>query len=784
MTLQSQNLSVDGELRVRVSQDSGGATQFETRYTTPISIASNGERRVFLYVSVHDFAQEVQVELLDSSGDVVTSERANLTQILAADVLFTVVSESTTAFLDVSRVALGRGRNYQANWRLEDLPPNADALRSIDVLVFHEVDTGRLSSDHQAALAAWVASGGHLIVTGGTNWQQTTVGLLDLLPTAPSGTRNLESLADLGAFLYVSDEDLLAALEAETLITENTPHEDVSVLLEVDGTPAIVRQNLGAGVVDFLALDFDLEPLRSWQGSPRLWAELTTTASLRPSWTHGIERFELAQDAASNIEIDLPGVLRLAVFLVVYILLIGPVNYLVLYRLRRRELAWVTIPVLIGLFTVYAYVTGFSERGNAITVNQISVIQVWDDVETARADAVIGVLSPRRTTYDVLAPSDLNLRSVPNSSGVGALTQVTIRQGSDYLADDIPVDAAIMTTFATSGSFEKPAFRGSATWTLPYNSVGGRVAGEVTNPLETPLEDAVILVDDEVLVLGDLAPGETRTFELPISLDQPVRATLGSRVDAQQPVMAFTPNRCVLPNTLNIFYDNVLRDQEVNCVTDSEDDRKMLRRALMLGAISAEIDRNGGRGLGVYLVAWSEVPYLPIQMPEDAQADLGTTLFIYQLPGAIAPTNGDLISVPPGWTLWHHVESDGGIRILEVNPDLSFRLAGDQQVSVRFTPMSAVPLAQATEFDLRLNSRTVTTLRLSLFNWASGEWEEIDLQDPNQINNNQLQLTVSDRAYIGPQNSVQVRIQARDPAIPQDVTNLRVFFRGTGRSSS
>ena len=46
-----------------------------------------------------------------------------------------------------------------------------------------------------------------------------------------------------------------------------------------------------------------------------------------------------------------------------YILLIGPLNYLVLKRLDRRELAWITMPVLIAVFAVSAYGFGTALRG-------------------------------------------------------------------------------------------------------------------------------------------------------------------------------------------------------------------------------------------------------------------------------------------------------------------------------------------------------------------------------------------------------------------------------------
>ena len=54
----------------------------------------------------------------------------------------------------------------------------------------------------------------------------------------------------------------------------------------------------------------------------------------------------------------LPPIGGLIALLGAYILLVGPVNYLVLKRLDRREWAWVTMPVLIVVFAVGAYAFG------------------------------------------------------------------------------------------------------------------------------------------------------------------------------------------------------------------------------------------------------------------------------------------------------------------------------------------------------------------------------------------------------------------------------------------
>jgi hypothetical protein len=79
-------------------------------------------------------------------------------------------------------VRTGTGDTHQINWRVDNIPDNSDALRAIDVLALTDVDTGNLTLTQRQAIADWVRQGGHLVVTGGPNWQKTQAGVTALLP--------------------------------------------------------------------------------------------------------------------------------------------------------------------------------------------------------------------------------------------------------------------------------------------------------------------------------------------------------------------------------------------------------------------------------------------------------------------------------------------------------------------------------------------------------------------------------------------------------------------------
>jgi hypothetical protein len=779
--VESQTTTIEGHLRVRVDRSSGAAVQFETTYSTPFTIAEGGSKRVFLYASLDDFSREVQVELVDQRGRVVTSQQTQIQQLDYADILYVVVTDSPTGVLDVAQHPIGRGDSYRVRWRIPDIPPKADALAAIDTLVFTDVDTGELSADQRQAIAGWVASGGHLVVTGGTNWQRTTSGLSDLLPTVPTETITLDTIAALGKFLRRPDE----ALEIETLVTANTPYEDALVLLRAEDTPLLVRGRYGNGTVDFTAFDATTEPLRSWDDLPYLWQELEFSMDSRPSWSYGIERFDLARDAASNVTgFDLPSVLQLLAFLFAYIALMGPLNYLFLNAIGRREFAWFTIPILIVAFTAFAYFTGFSVRGDDVTVNQVSMIQIWDGVEYARVDGVVGILAPRRTSYDVIMQDGLSLRTMPNVDETLGANQITIVEGEQYLAEDIPVDAAIMTSFATSGYIDAPLLAGQATWTLVGGEIGSTLEGEVTNGLDVTLEDAIILANDAFYQLGDLVVGASESFQFILPLDQPQRLTLGSRVDPTHPVL--TPGYyrtrslselCYMSDGINVVYTSLMSGQDLQCFGGVDDDKlRLRRRAQLLAAVNNEIDRAGGRSSHVYLLGWSENPPLDVEMPNTGQELDGSVLYIYEIPTTIQYAMPQQATIPAGFFTWSLIEQDVVNRLPEVNPDLSFQLIGEQGVAIRFTPLDNISLAEVAELTIQVDWRLGgEALRLALWNWEIQTWEDIEFVEPEQT-----EFIIRDPvAYLGPQNAVQVLVESNSGTAYQSVDGIAVAMRGT-----
>ena len=66
-----------------------------------------------------------------------------------------------------------------------------------------------------------------------------------------------------------------------------------------------------------------------------------------------------------------------ALFILFYILLVGPIDYFVLKRLfKRLELTWITFPLIVIVVSVVAYLAAYYSKGDDLRVNKVDLVQI------------------------------------------------------------------------------------------------------------------------------------------------------------------------------------------------------------------------------------------------------------------------------------------------------------------------------------------------------------------------------------------------------------------------
>jgi hypothetical protein len=207
-------------------------------------------------------------------------------------------------------------------------------------------------------------------------------------------------------------------------------------------------------------------------------------------------------------ELSLPSFGVLVLFIAGYILAVGPLNFLILRRIKRIDLAWVTVPAVVVLFVVAAYGASFWMRGARAQFLQVAIVQSFEGAEQGQATAFQGIFSPRRQTYELAFASE----TLASSGRFGQFDfdeTHLLWTGTATLLQDVLIDVSSLRTFIVEQTIVPEARAQSS-----LQREGRTLVGEVRNQGSIPLLDAMIVARGSVQQLGTLQPGDAAQIDL------------------------------------------------------------------------------------------------------------------------------------------------------------------------------------------------------------------------------------------------------------------------------
>jgi hypothetical protein len=118
-----------------------------------------------------------------------------------------------------------------------------------------------------------------------------------------------------------------------------------------------------------------------------------------------------------------------AFFIFIYILLIGPGDYLFLKRvLKRMELTWITFPTIVLTVSLLAYYAAYAVKGTELRINKVDAVDVDQVSGLVRGSTWFTLFSPQNHDYNlVVEPQPIRRSADPG-------TQPTNR-GGEYNFD-------------------------------------------------------------------------------------------------------------------------------------------------------------------------------------------------------------------------------------------------------------------------------------------------------------------------------------------------------------
>lgn len=515
--LENAGQPVSGELRLT------GGVQGQTRFGTPVDLPTGSRKRYTLYAQPPAFGDHLEVAVVAAGKPVATRQVA----FVAADpsqLLVGVVAERPDRIIGDLGVLTTPNTVPPAIVALtiETLPERVEALSAIDRLVWQDVDASDLSPAQLGALRGWIAGGGRLVIVGGTGGPGLLSAFPDeLLPFRPSATVDVPASA-LGTLLGELPST------ATDLTALGGPAGAGRTLATVGDRVVAAELTFGNGSVTILGFDPTTPWIADSKADAAIWRRVLPARSGSAVFTSGADDSQLVNAVSSLSAAALPPIGGLFALLVAYIVLIGPVNYLVLRRLGRRELAWLTMPALIGVFAVAAYVFGASLRGTDILVNEVALVRGAPGTDAGQGQVYLGVFSPGRGTYQLEIPGGA-LLTAPMSQEMGGMPgagSLDVLQGDPARVRDLAVGFSSIRTIRADTPLPAPNLA------IDLRLEDRHLKGTVTNHSSSTVEGVAVVLGASVAKLGDLGPGASATVDVEARSD-PLGQSLSDKLIGQ-----------------------------------------------------------------------------------------------------------------------------------------------------------------------------------------------------------------------------------------------------------
>jgi hypothetical protein len=676
----------EASIQVSYNNFSGNASVFGGN----VSLPTNSRKELFIYVYYpQGGSANLNVELI-SDQKVILKTTTRIVNVSPQSCVVGLVTSTPSNYSNLCQVTTLNGVIRLAEIKPANLPDKPQGWETLDVILFSDVDSGVLTSAQRNALEVWIAKGGTLITIGGPKWQATVQGIQEFLPIQVSGTTRAGGVPEI-SFLSesISSPDTAPlAEEATSILATGELSSDATILSTQAGIPLVIERKLGMGRSVFFAADPGLAPYKDWTGMPIIYEAILDLKHSQPAWTDGKWEIGSANQALTTIpELSIPSIFMICGLMVLYIILIGPINYIFLRTFKKREWAWISIPLIVLLVTMLSYIYGYFYRGRNPTLSRLTVIQAWDGVRQAEKDSLLGIYSPQRDTYTLESEDGFLLypHNIDDVNLQSKTSWLSLQDGQHTSVPEIPIEIGGMKVIGTTGITTPLEI--DHTLMITFDNGNARISGTVTNNSNLTISDLNLVTPARWKIVGDLAPGKTAEVNLPLMT---------------------TPNS---PEFYSLGPYDILQTSYTALAVDEELRRK---EAFLRSVITSQQGENN-LNWGIYLVGWLEDEDLASATVAGYRSKISdSTLYIHQATPAVTLPSGDF-KLTTALFEWRANSQD-------VSPYYVNSYNTDD-FTLRFSPAIPVTFGSVKQLILDLDSYSQSpTMQVMLWDFALQDW--------------------------------------------------------------
>ena len=433
-------------------------------------------------------------------------------------------------------------------------PDNPIVLEGLNCLYLNSERAVDLSKPQVNAIFAWLIAGGHLMVAveqpsdiNSSPW------LKDLFPVDVQDLRPLAHHPELDQWLrddpWPVNSGFVRELQRRPGRVRQNPESESSVSnpfsslptdlnfeaaqmqvavgklregnvkVKAGETPLVVTSTRGNGRITALLFSPEREPARSWKNLGVFWAKLAEVPSVWYVNKDVTFQGGWSSDGIFGAMIDSRQVHRLPIgwlllLLLVYLVVIGPLDQFWLKRIGKPMLTWITFPCYVVLFSLVIYFIGYKLRAGESEWNELHVVDVVPNGERAqlRGRSYASVYSPANQRYTLASQQQYATFRTEFAGfwgGNNSSEKATVVQNGDNFRAEIFVP--VWTSELFVNDWWQPASMPLIV-TIQPDGTGWKVS--VDNRTEHQLSHLQLAIGERIIPMGEVPEFQNKTFSL------------------------------------------------------------------------------------------------------------------------------------------------------------------------------------------------------------------------------------------------------------------------------
>ena len=501
-----------GYVRLLISEDRSGYNSWKgnaVAYDTYISVASGSTETVTVSFSkvngmnLDDAA--IRLQLLDEKGNVLSDNKQR--KIFDESTWYYGIISDTPA--DISYMGSSNSTYWiDQNLDAKELDPETlgetGAFSGIHLLVIDNYDVSNLSDEAVKNIENWVNSGGALVIGTGNMEDKTFSAFSSSMIDASvvkNGTTKIDTVYSRNNYGTIECADIMYGSYAN--YNKSRPVTDGYIY-------QLPWKSCGNGAVMLLPFALCDNDIDSYYFASDVISELS-------SFINGIGKNEEAQisgnfdslfsELQGKNSVNLP---LLRIVIVVYVALIGPVLYLILKKMNKREKIWGVIPATALVFVGLIYLCS---RGFGVSSKSLICIRSIDANGVMPEATYIYGYNAKSNEWTIKLDDDayaagpfMMNRYYDYSSGTDSKPRVvSARTPKGITLSYTPKEVFDGICYRALSDPDKE-FEGSLTAEL--SSGYSVISGTVTNDTGFDFDRVLVVCDGEYAVIDDVEDGE------------------------------------------------------------------------------------------------------------------------------------------------------------------------------------------------------------------------------------------------------------------------------------